>query len=38
MNTPEQAKEAYAKAKVTMDVYLNAVELPLLGDARYSAA
>lgn len=35
---PEQAKEAYAKAKATMDVYLDGVELPLLGDARYSAA
>ena len=35
---PDQAKDAYAKAKVTMDVYLDSVELPLLGDARYSAA
>ena len=35
---PEQAKDAYAKVKVTMDVYLESVDLPLLGDARYSAA
>ena len=35
---PDSAKAAYAKAKASMDVYLDGVELPPLGDQRYAAA
>jgi hypothetical protein len=34
---PEAAQTAYAKAKETMNVYLDGVELPPLGDARYAS-
>ena len=35
---PDSAKAASAKAKASMDVYLDGVELPPLGDQRYAAA
>ena len=34
---PEAAQAAYAKAKTSMNVYLDAVELPPLGDAKYAS-
>ena len=34
---PEAAQAAYAKAKASMNVYLDAVELPPLGDQRYAS-
>jgi len=35
---PDAALAAYAKAKASMDVYLDGVQLPPLGDQRYAAA
>jgi len=32
----DEAKRSYAKAKLSMDTYLEGVELPPLGDSRYS--
>lgn len=34
---PDAAQAAYAKAKTSMDGYLDAVELPPLGDQRYAS-
>ena len=34
---PDAAQAAYAKAKTSMNGYLDAVELPLLGDQRYTS-
>ena len=33
---PDKAKEVYAKARVSMNGYLDEVELPPLGDQRYA--
>ena len=33
---PDKAKEVYAKARVSMNGYLEEVELPPLGDQRYA--
>jgi|TARA_B110000196_G_C20687642_1_gene449332 hypothetical protein len=34
---PEAAQAAYAQAKTTMNGYLEAVELPPLGDQKYAS-